>query len=229
MKDILIHYMEKRLQSEKKSKEDKKVSKAFITISREFGCQANNLAELLMDKLNKDAESSNWDIFNKELIEESAKELSLSTDQIKYVFESEKKTLIDEIINAMNSKTYKSDKKIRTTICNVIKEIGNQGSNILVGRGGVAICKDNPNAIHIKLIAPFAWRASKIAKRYNISEADAIRKILEMDEKREKLIAGFMETKVEESLFDIIYNVKNINFDEISDNIIQLLKERKMI
>jgi cytidylate kinase len=229
MKDILIQYMENRLQSERKSKEDKKVSKAFITISREFGCKANDLATTLKDKLNKEASSSSWDIYNKELIEESAKELSLSTDQIKYVFESEKKTLIDEIINAMSSKTYKSDKKIRTTICNVIKEIGGQGSNILVGRGGVAICKDNPNAIHIKLIAPFTWRASKIANRYNISEADAIRKVLEMDEKRAKLIEGFMEKKIEESLFDIIYNVKNINFDEISDNIIQLLKERKMI
>ena len=205
----------------------------FISISRDFGCQANAIAQRLSKELTRRCKEfgkgKEWRWINKSILEESSKALKLSPSKIEYVFHSKNKTMMDDIVSAMATRYYKSDKKIRKTITDVIRSIAKTGHVIIVGRGGVAFAKDNPLSFHIKLTAPIEWRIDRISKNYNKSPESALTYINEIDKERKFLIDNFMGFKTDYSIFDIVFNRKTITENEIITTIISLLKMKNLI
>lgn len=205
----------------------------YISISRDFGCMANSIAmklcvELSKRNLNQGIQKP-WEWLNHSILTESAKALEISPSKIEYVFQSQKKTMMDEIVGAMSARYYKSDRKIRKTIVEVIRSIVKSGNVILVGRGGVAFVKDNPQSLHIKLTAPIEWRVDRISKNYNKSKTEALRYVLEVDQERKYLIDSFMGYDTDLSIFDIIFNRKTMSEEEIITIILNLVEARKLI
>jgi cytidylate kinase len=205
----------------------------FISISRDFGCRANVIARRLSAELThinrEKGDPNKWKWLNKIILYESAKALDMSPSKIKYVFQSEKKTMLDDIVSAMSTRYYKSDRKIRNTIIEVIKSIAQTGNVIIVGRGGVAFGKDNPSSIHIKLCAPIEWRVNQISINYEMNKQDALKYLLETDEERRFLINSFMGYETDDSIFDIVLNRKSLSEEEIITIILQMMKNRKLI
>ena len=203
----------------------------YISISRDFGCMANRIAEKLARELSKRERESKkkWKWINKSILQESSKALELSPSKIEYVFQSQSKTMIDEIVSAMSTRYYKSDKKIRKTIVDVIRAIAKTGHIIIVGRGGVAFAKDNPKSLHIKLVAPVEWRVDRIAKNYKKTKKDALKYIKDIDLERKYLIDNFMGFETDNTIFDIVLNRKSLTEKEILSMIINLLETKKLI
>ena len=210
-----------------------KPSGPFISISRDFGCLANPIADRLTKELNHQYKRKGikreWKWLNKQVLEESAKALEVSPSKIKYIFQSQRKSMIDEIVAAMSTRYYKSDKKIRKTITEVIRSIAKSGDVIIVGRGGVAFGKDNPNSLHIKLTAPIEWRVDRISKNYELTESEALLYVLEVDQERKYLIDSFMGFETDLSIFDLVFNRKTMAEDEIVSTILSIIDKRKMI
>ena len=205
----------------------------YISISRDFGCMANIIARQLSRELTKRNKAAGinkeWKWINKTILEESAKALDLSPSKIEYVFLSQKKTVMDEIIGAMSQRYYKSDKKIRKTIVEVIRNIAKTGDVIIVGRGGVAFATDNPKSLHIKLTAPIEWRTERISHSYHKTKSEALKYILETDKERKFLIDTFMGFDTDTSIFDITFNRKTLKESEIIASIINLLEMKKLV
>jgi cytidylate kinase len=205
----------------------------YISISRDFGCMANVIAQKLSAHLTLENKrkgiNREWKWINKVIMEEAAKALELSPSKIEYVFQSQKKTVMDEIVSAMSTRYYKSDKKIRKTIIEVIRSIIISGNVIIVGRGGVAFRKDNPDSLHIKLIAPIEWRVDRICKNYQKTPKEALKYILEIDQERKYLIDSFVGFDTDDSIFDMVFNRQTMNDDEIIAIIIQTMAKRKLI
>jgi len=137
--------------------------------------------------------------------------------------------MMDEIVSAMSARYYKSDKKIRKTITEVIRSIVVTGNVIIVGRGGVAFKKDNPRSLHIKLIAPIEWRIDRISRNYQKTKKEALKYILEIDQERKYLIDSFMGFDTDDSVFDMIFNRQTMDDNTITALIIHALDERKLI
>ena len=62
-----------------------------ITLSREYGCPAKviaqKLSEVLSNHLDKSGMKYSWKWYNKEILDESARQLQLDPSKIKYVFD----------------------------------------------------------------------------------------------------------------------------------------------
>ena len=205
---------------------------AVITISREAGCSGNYIAEELVNKFNdllqKMGRESSWNVINKEIIEDAARKLELHPDKVKDVLKAEKRSHIDEMILSMATRYYKSDKKIRKTIRDVIKSFVNTGNVIIVGRAGVVMAKDHPRSIHIKLRAPIDWRKKVISEKHNISLTEAEKYIVSVDKSRTKLIRDY-RCKNPICLFDISINCSRFSNDEIIEMIRRLMESKKYI
>jgi len=188
MVNILLKYLEERL---KTVKEHKPIvaEGPVITISRDFGCPANLVASDLAELLTKrdDPSKEPWKVITKEILDESAKELGLDPEKIEYIFKFEKRSVFDEIIEAFSSKYYKSERKIRNTIRDVIHDFGGKGRVIIVGRAGSTILHDVPRSLHVRLIAPLDYRIEGVSKRHQISHRAARRLTVDMDRKRAQL------------------------------------------
>ncbi|MBU8892285.1 MAG: cytidylate kinase-like family protein [Bacteroidales bacterium] len=230
MTNVLLKYLEDRYKYNIPKKEVKS-SGPVITISRDFGCPANlcatDLAELLsnMDKNNKEP----WKVVSKEILDRAAHELGLSAEKIEFVFKYEKKSAVDEIIESLSSKYYKSERKIRNTIRDVIRSIGEQGRVIIVGRAGSVILGDIPNSLHVRLIAPLKYRIDGVSRRHEISHNEARKLTLEMDQKRAQLRNDFAGGKLDYVDYDIIVNCENLKSDDVVELIAKAAEMRKLI
>ncbi|MFW5916301.1 MAG: AAA family ATPase [Bacteroidota bacterium] len=230
--NILQQYLEERYRDKKQDKDFGEPG-PLITISREFGCSGKFLADKLNQRLNQekkgDHNKGNWRVVSKEILEESSKELELHPSQIEYVFKYEKKSAIDEILGALSSKYYKSDRRIRNTIKKVIHTIGMEGNSVILGRCGAVITKDLPRSLHVRLIAPFDWRVEVIKKRFNLSEKKAREYTLEVDKKRAELRNSLAGKEVDDTYYDLIFNTKKFEFDEMVEIILKTLDVKKII
>jgi len=170
-----------------------------------------------------------WKWTNKEILNESAKALKLDPQKIKYVFMSQKKSMLDEVVEALSTKYYKGDRKIRNTIIEVVKTIVRSGHVIIVGRGGVSFACENPHSFHIKLTAPLEWRVRRIMKSYELGLEGAMDYVLKVDEERKMLIENFLGNKFDNSIFDVVYNRKTMSEEEIIQSLTQLMKAKKFV
>jgi cytidylate kinase len=229
MDNILLKYMEKRYESKIiDPKKEMYCEGPVVTISRECGCTAINIANSLAANLSAKT-GKRWSVLTKEILERSAKELNLDPSKIEYVFNSGEKTTWDEILAALSSKYYQSDKKIKKTIADVIRSFACKGNCIIIGRGGVVITKDIKHSFHIKLQAPIDWRAAQLQKIYKLSMNEMIKYARDIDEKREILRNYFNKEPLANTVFDVIYNTKNLNEDHIVESCMFLMEKKGVL
>jgi cytidylate kinase len=216
MTNVLLKYLEERYKYHIPNKEKSSIG-PVITISRDFGCPANlcatDLAEIL-SKIDGD-DKEPWKVISKEILEQAAKELGLTPEKIEFIFKFEKRSAVDEILESLSSKYYKSERKIKNTIRDVIRSIGEQGRVIIVGRGGSSVLRDIPNSLHIKLISPIDYRVEGVSRRHEISHSEAKKLTIEMDKKRAQLRNELAGHTIEDREYDIIFNTMIMKPDEI--------------
>jgi cytidylate kinase len=230
MKVDLIKYMSDRYLKEENFTQN---PGPVITISRECGCPAKRVAEKLTDLVNQQFESENkpdkWRWVSKELLSESARELDTDPEKIKHVFEYGQKNFIEELLSAHSNKYYKSDRKIKNTIAQVIRSIANDGNAIIVGRGGVAITKDIEKSLHVNLHAPLEWRTIRSAEKHCMSDETAKKYVIDTDKKRAQFRDYFHGRNTDYTWFDVTFNCMNFTVDEMAESIYKIMEIRKLI
>lgn len=202
-----------------------------ITISRTFGCSAKEIAEELVCQLNK-IDKKPWRWINKEVLEHAAEQLNLDLDRVRNALTPEKGFFTNFILSFTDRYEYHiNDDHIKNTIAETIRAFAHDGRVIIVGRGGVAITKNMPNVLHLRLMAPFEWRVHETAKKRGFS-IEKVEKYAEtIDTKRKHIINLFLKDKKQYdiSLFDLVFNRKSMAKKEIVDTTLNLLSSRKLI
>ncbi|MCK9613531.1 MAG: cytidylate kinase family protein [Bacteroidales bacterium] len=235
MENLLLKYMVERFNIEKENVKPRENVLPFITISREFGCPAKEIAGKIIKELNQaDEKLTNrkpWSFISKELLQKASKELNIETGRIIKVLNDKERSSIDEILNALSEKHYYSDRKILKTIDRVIMDFASKGNVIIIGRGGMAVTRSMKMGFHIRLFAPVEWRVEQLMKTgtYKTKEIalSASRKI---DFKRNTLLKIKSSRNLDfEDHFDVYYNCKYLSIDEITSSIIHLLQLKKFL
>jgi len=204
-----------------------------ITISREYGCPSKliacYLAEELTRKLLAKGREAKWKFITKEIMAESARALEVDPEKIKYVFDYQQKSMLDDILSAQFTKYYKSERKIMNTIGKVIRNMAQEGHVIIIGRGGVAITRDLPRSLHVNLEAPLDWRVLRVAENYHISHNEARKTAIEVDRKRKEFRDYFQGKDTDYTRFDLSFNCMTFNIDEIVQLILKAAETRKLV
>jgi cytidylate kinase len=226
MQGDLLSYLRKRYEEMEATKEPGPV----ITISREYGCPAKpiaaKLAEALSELKNSKGIKHSWKWYSKEILDESAKQLKMDPAKIKYVFDYEKKGSWEDFFNSFSGKYYHNDRQIRNTIGRVVREIGEQGHSIIVGRGSIAITRDIPRSLHINLEAPIEWRAIRISERYNLTFEKAKEAAIDTDKKRKEFRDYFQGKNTDYTVADATFNCMTLSVNEIVELIVEMVKIR---
>ncbi len=234
MSDILFNYLNRRLhEAENDKAKQVKEPGPVVTISRQSGCSARRLTQRLADELNKrrkpEEQSREWDYVNKELLQKSARELDVKPSEIAYVFKYQERNALGDIFASYANKYYKSDRKIRKTIGDVIRSISMEGNIIVIGRAGVVLTKDIMKSLHISLEAPLEWRSLMISERYDLSFAEAKKSVIEMDKKRQRFRESFEGRNTDYTWFDVTFNRMTLTEIEIVETIIKMMEVKKLI
>lgn len=228
MENVFLQYMNASLHMPDRA--TKTVGPA-ITISREYGCYGSQIAQLLIEKINaKKVKEAQWEMISNEILNKVAQNLKVSPSQISHVFSAQLKTSMEDFFMSFAiSKRYMSDEKVIRYISDIVTSYANKGRVVIVGRAGCVLAKHIPKSLHVKLVAPIAWRAESVSKRFSISTQDAIQKVLEIDEKRTQFMSFFDGNKPESELFDVVYNRATLSSKQIVNHIYSLAQDRDCV
>lgn len=201
-----------------------------ITISREVGCSGIAIAEALAERLHQKYPQQKWKVLSKEIFQHSAVELDLDPERVARVFKQVDRTAFDEIINAFNDKKYKSDKKVRKTVVEVIRSFAEDGYCIIVGRASNVIAADIKNALHIRVVAPPEYRIRSIMHKNSLDRQGAIDFCTQVEKERHAYRHAVMAKPLDvEEIFDITFNLEAFSLDIILDVILLAIEEKNIL
>ncbi|MDD2380462.1 MAG: cytidylate kinase-like family protein [Mariniphaga sp.] len=208
-----------------------------ITISRQSGCSAQRIAIKLskiltgysyMSETKTDLE---WKWVDKNIFESVVLDMieEIKTGDYDDIEEAEVK--LKEVARAFSNETLYdiSDRFLINVFKGVIVRLACKGRTIIVGRSAGVILKEIPNTLNIRLEAPLEWRINRTMQLKDLSQAEAVAYVNEMDEKRDSFIEKVMGRKANNEDFDVIFNYASLQDGEIIDAILNILRNKKII
>lgn len=160
------------------------MEKTIITISRQYGSNGRNIGKALAKQLS-------IPYYDKELLYIAAEKSNIHPDIAEDADENVKTGFFGmfsagpymaETGMGVNNDLPLND-RLYTVQSNLIKELAEQGSCVIVGRCADYILADNPNTINVFVHAKEEQRIEKIASENNVSAKDA-KKLMEKTDKR---------------------------------------------
>jgi cytidylate kinase len=201
----------------------------FITISREYGCEAAPLARQLVQILNERGRPAYpWVAYDREVIDRVAMEMHLSREIVESI-DGHRRSEMSELFDSILNRKVDESLVIRK-ICQVIRTLATHGHTVLVGRGSYLVTQDLKTGLHIRLVAPREWRVDRVAELQQLSHRDAEKAVDRFEKEREKFMQTFFvqspriihhhDLIIENSRFNltqiavIVFTALGVRFDE---------------
>lgn len=204
-----------------------------VTFSRQYGCEANRLAMLLIKRINEipigTLKKHPWRYISKEILDESSVELGLKVHDVEQRIQSHSTAMVDNVFASLSNHYQVPGKQILEKVREIILTYARKGNVILIGRGGAAVTKGIGNALRIKLIASLDWRVKSIAGKTGLEWKEALSLVNHIDKNRVDWVEHLSGVKYDDSLFDLIINVERMSDKEIIDVILMVMQKRGMI
>ena len=133
------------------------MSKVIITIARQHGSGGRLIGKKL-------AELLQIPYYDKELIFLTAKKTGFAEDFVREVEEKQNISLLYSIYNATSAQSVYD--QAQTAQFNVIRELAEKGSCVIVGRAADCILKDDPDCVRVFIHAPLQERIRRATEEY---------------------------------------------------------------
>jgi len=194
--------------------------KPTVTISREFGCEAYPMAELLRQLLETRTREP-WALMDKALLDEVAKNNNLSEQVMHHL--GDKNRFLDEFLSTFSSR-WKSDKDYYRLLCRQIIALAEQGNVILMGRGAPIVTAKMKNCFHFRMYASQAYKEASIAKRLGIDAGDASALIARRQKERDRFIRDFLDhDPYDLSVYHLVFNNNRNSAAKTAQTILEYL------
>lgn len=167
----------------------------FITISREYGCDAYPLAGKLQELINSKHPTNKWLVFTSQIIEKLAQDEKLGADLISSV--SEKRYsfmnwfidgLVPDYLQSVQSQVFE---RMRTLILN----LSEKGNVIIIGAGSQIVTNElDPSKFagtHVRLYASYPWRLKSIMEKFHKEREAAEEQLKTKQNARNKFVEDF--------------------------------------
>ena len=159
-----------------------------ITISREFGAYGGTIGLKVAEKLG-------YEFYNKEIILRAAQHSNMDVESLQKWDEKVPvnfgfaQSLFDFYNKPLNEKLFAAQKK-------VIREIGEKGNCVIVGRNANAILREFDNVLHVFVHAEPYFRIMHLKEKMpEASDAKIIERMRAVDKTRRKYCAYYTDTE----------------------------------
>lgn len=204
------------LSNNEKAKETLK-DKITITISREYGSGGRYIGQLVADKLG-------IKLYDKEFVEKLAVETGLTEE---YIENNEQKR---NALDALNSGYYfgmNNSDELFIKESELIKEIANKESCVIIGRCADFILKDNSNVIKVFVYSNMEDEVKRATKFYGLDEKNAKKEIKRINKLRASHYKYYTEKEWKDnSNYDICINSDALGVEKSAELIYDLIEEK---
>ena len=195
-------------------------NKIIITIGRELGSGGRIIGAQLAKKLNSA-------FYDKELILRASKESGLSSSFMEQVDEHFSPIQTGGLLGDFFQQFYFSSESCFQIQSDVIREIAEHESAVIVGRGADYVLREHPRCLNIFVTANMSDRIQRVAESHTISEDEARILIEKADKKRASFYNYFTSKEWGRAKsYDLCVNSSVFGLEKTTDYIFQLVKDR---
>jgi cytidylate kinase len=185
---------------------------SFITISRQAGVGASEIARLAGDKLG-------WEVLDKGLLDRMADRFHLSRMMLDLVDETQSNWVYDVLGSWMDRKIIPHEKYVYY-LTRLVIAAARRGNCIFVGRGARFILPPE-KGLAVRLIASRQYRLEHVVSQQGLSKADAEKWLTQTDLGRRELVRRFFHHDVDDpQLYDLVLNVERFSTESAADLIV---------
>ncbi|MBR1815502.1 MAG: cytidylate kinase-like family protein [Lachnospiraceae bacterium] len=202
------------------------MGKSVITIGRQFGSNGREIGRKLAEKLG-------YSFYDKELLNETAKQSGLSESLLKSLDEKPSKSFLYSLVMDPYSYGFTStgyhanlNQQAFQATYDTIKSIAEEGKCVFVGRCADYALRHNPDLVRVFIFAPLDKRIETVTKRFDLTEDKARSQIIKEDKGRASYY-NYYTSKKWASLdsYDIFVNSSLMSIDKTVDYIIEMINE----
>ena len=195
------------------------MTQKIITITREYGSGGRYIGKLVSEKLG-------IKLYDKEFVEEIAKSTGLSAEYIKD--NEQKRTVLDNLNNGYYAGLTNAD-ELFIKESELIKEVAEKESCIIVGRCADFILKDKENVIRIFINNSMENKIKRATKFYGMSEEHATKEISRINKLRANHYKYYTENNWKDpSNYDICINSDSIGIDNAVELICDIVNKTSL-
>ena len=191
----------------------------IITINRECGSGGGEIARLLGEKLG-------LKVYGRAILQSVADYFNTTLEDMDHVKAQKTNWWSDfcRFYHQFDMTGYSDDPSPEATPLSLyyaearlLRELAEQESCIIVGRAGFHIFRDNPNALHLLIMADRDARIARIAAKQNLSPEEAAKVIDETDKARDTFVKTVADTsRYDARNYDFVLNVTQMPTDEVA-------------
>lgn len=196
----------------------------IITINRECGSGGGTIARRLGEKLG-------IKVYGRAMLAEVAKQFDLTLEGLDKI-KAQKTSWWDDFCRfyqKFGAASYTPSTQPEATPLSIyyaearlLRELAEQESCIIIGRAGFHIFRDDPNALHMLIMADLDVRVARIANKQHLSTEEATNLIARIDKDRDTFVKNVADiSRYDARNYDLVFNVTGMP----TDSVVSLLAE----
>lgn len=190
----------------------------YVAISREAGAGGSEIGQRVAVKLG-------WKPYDGNLLDLVARRYSQDRQMLELVDETESNWVYDVLGTWMDRRIVPHEKFLRQLVRTVTTS-AREGSGVFVGRGAQFLLPRD-RGLAVRLVAPLAFRAERIAKQKGLELPAARTYAEEVDRGRAEFVQRFFHRDIADPhLYDMVINVQWSGIESAADQIVAAVRER---
>ena len=195
------------------------MNNTIITINRECGTGGGEIARLLGEKLG-------FKVYGRTVLRAVAQQFGITLEEMDSI-KSQKTSWWGEFCSfyqqygaagyAPGTIADPTPKSVYYAEERFLRDLAEKESCIIVGRAGFHIFRDNPNALHLLIMADRDARIARIAAKQNLSPEEAAKVIDKTDKARDTFVKTVADTsRYDARNYDFVLNVTNMPTEAVA-------------
>ncbi len=209
-----------------RDKLDDKISKPqgpkfgpFVAISRQCGTGGARIAALLAEKLG-------WDLVDRKIVEDIAKDFNVSTQLVELVDERHVAWLTEMFSTWIEGQSFSQEGYVQD-LSKLLMIAAQHGDFVMVGRGCQFILPRDYGLI-VRLHAPLEHRVTNIVQSKQMTKKEAEAYVVKVDKEREKYLKTYFRNNgADEKYYDLVIDTSRFELEAAADMIEMATKSVK--
>jgi cytidylate kinase len=190
----------------------------WVSVSRQLGSGGDDLARRIAERLD-------WQVYDKEILEEIATHTHAKGAVLSRLDEREVGWLEDSLKSVLHRATPGQGVFLQEMI-KVIWTLGRKGRTVIVGRGANWVL-DARFGLRIRVVAPLELRVERLAQRERCSPAEARERLRSDDQERARFVRHAFAREIEDPLgYDYVVNTEFVEVETTAEGVVSALRRK---
>ena len=214
--DQIVDEQVKKWGFEHREKTERSAAITMVTISREPGSGGKLIAKGIAERLD-------FDLFHQEMIHEMALSAKVSSRVLESLDEKGL-SMLDDWVSAVIKQQHLWPDEYLQHLLKVVSTIGRHGNAVLVGRGANFILPAE-KTLRLRVIAPAAFRAQKVAAAFDLPQKQAEQRILNTDSDRRAFVRKYFHKEISDPInYDLVINTETVQIEEAVEGVCRIVQ-----